>query len=409
MTGVKGMLFTDNNVADAFRIFWDSNNIPDINNPDGAYSEAVKRLSGDVNFDEEIDHFSIVSRTSTARVLYVWNILCRMSYSAYYYNKKITSIKNICPIHREIVRYNLAYMCFFFAASPLLEESFEKRTGKGGHHGGLHGPDIQAARTFLESLKPLPSHEFLAKVVDRAFVALWRHRRERGMAVSYTDKGSVAGFGVQAVRLWLIGPVFTSLRAFGLVCWRFLYLLFAMRGHFVRLITTGANNRKIDGLQSETIPAILSPEGAIDPDGFSANRQYWGSLELSRISKTDEVQSNLLWYVLSQCAETAAMIKANIDKTEIEGHFEARWKFYSKGFFKNQDTLNSTAIIDYEIIDKMFDFFEREPNKIYEANKIAEIGLDIFYRVALQEMDESIRNNYLDSFAQAFGITYMQV
>lgn len=103
------------------------------------------------------------------------------------------------------------------------------------------------------------------------------------------------------------------------------------------------------------------------------------------------------------------MIKANIDKTEIEGHFEARWKFYSKGFFKNQDTLNSTAIIDYEIIDKMFDFFEREPNKIYEANKIAEIGLDIFYRVALQEMDESIRNNYLDSFAQAFGITYMQV
>lgn len=409
MTGVKGLMFPESDAAEAFQLFWSLYEEFDSRSPNDAYADAVKKLHDNDDFSEEIDHFSILSQTATARTLYVWNIICRISFTAFYKNKDPRQIKSSTLIHREISRYNIAHMHFFLSASPILEVSYEKRSGRGSSSRDLHAPDIQAAKCFLDSIKKIPDHASVARTIDESFMSLWRKRKDLGIALFYKNSENPASFIKRAFILKAYIPAFTSLSAFLLVTKRFFELSFSLRRNFLKLITTGSSNQKVTGLQSGSAPAILSPKGQIDPVAFSINKMHWGSLEVENRDQNRMTETNLLWHILSRSAETSIMMKANISKHQIETHFESQWDFYASGFVEDMQSRETALAIDYCIIDEFEKIRANSPDLLNSESKISEIAIGLFLSVGINCMDDYIKKGKIDEFSKAFGTTYMQV
>lgn len=102
------------------------------------------------------------------------------------------------------------------------------------------------------------------------------------------------------------------------------------------------------------------------------------------------------------------MMKANLDKTQIEKHLQAQWNFYHPGFIKNKDVCRSAMRIDYSIIDEIMEIRRESPLLLSNKSRIALTGLGVFHGIGLKQMAIYEKEGRLDAFSEAFGITYMQ-
>lgn len=101
-TGVKGLMFCDDELADAFSAFWHADSETHLDDPINKYEEAVKTLYQNKDFSEEVDHYSIVDRSKAAKSLYIWNVVCRMAYSSHYgHSNRVFGKKNFTDTQRN--------------------------------------------------------------------------------------------------------------------------------------------------------------------------------------------------------------------------------------------------------------------------------------------------------------------
>lgn len=408
-TGVKGLLFSDSELAREFEAFWAAKDGDLTFSPNDAYAEVAKRLAGNCTFREELDHFAIIEKAGVARALFVWNVVCRMAYSARFKRPDALFGGKVLPIHQEIVRYHQAFGTYFLAGSPILEESYVRRwPGETKDHSHFYAPNREAAAVFLDAQPALPGHASLAASLDDAFLRLWRNRHGAYQPVSYRDVGRPTGFVRMALELAIYRPVLTSVSATGLVVRRFVELLWRMGGPLLRLLTSGRNNQSVAGLASVSAPAVLSPRGHIDPVGFVAKRAQWGSLERPCECRRTVWLGNLLWHVLSRSAEVATQLKSGVSKSDIEAHCVGQWEFYGDGFIKDADVRDMAADVDCTIIDQIFQNCT-ERRSFSDARHIAAVGLKVFHDVVENDFSSYEAKGRLENFAEAFGITYMQV
>lgn len=409
VTGVKGLLFSDSEVAREFEAFWAAKDGDLTFSPNDAYAEAAKRLAGNCAFREELDHFAIVEKAGVARALFVWNVVCRMAYSVGFRRPDTLFGGKVLPIHREIVRYHQAYGAYFLVGSPILEESYVRRwPGETKDHSHFYAPNREAAAAFLDAQPALPDHASLAASLDDAFLRMWRDRHGAHQPLSYRDVRRPIGFVRMALELAIYRPVLTSMPAAGLVVRRFVELLWRMGGPLLRLLTSGRNNQSVAGLASVSAPAVLSPRGHIDPVGFVANRAQWGSLERPCECCRTVWLGNLLWHVLSRSAEVATQLKAGVSKSDIEAHCVGQWEFYGDGFIKDADVRDMAADVDRTIIDHIFQNCP-DGRSLGDTRHITAMGLKVFHDVVENDFSSYEAKGRLESFAEAFGITYMQV
>ncbi len=408
-TGVKGILFPESDVAAAFQEFWDAVDRGGELSPTQAYAKAVTKLGENADFAEELDHYTIVEKSAAARALFTWNVVCRMAFSAQFRRPGRLFGHKAGFIHREIVRYAQAYLTFFLAASPLLEESYYRRCQyEASAHTNLYAPNMMAASAYLEECDDLPDHASLAASVDDAFMRMWkgRHRLEMGLFYRQAPRRH---FVDNALVLGIFLPLLTSTGAVVLVARRVLELSWRMGRPLLDLLLTGRNNQSVVGLISATPPAVLCPRGNIDPVGFVANRAHWDSMELPCDNKPTACRANLLWHILTRCTEAAGMLRANISVGGIEAQFQALWDFYAKGFVPHAEVRDAATSIELGIIDRMRAERRRDPSVLTDPHRIAVIGLELFHHAVEKEMSRFEREGRIDDFAKAFNITYMQV
>lgn len=408
-TGVKGILFPESEVVAAFQEFWDAVDCGGELSPTQAYAKAVKKLGENADFAEELDHYAIVEKSAAARALFTWNVVCRMAFSVQLRHPEQLFGDRARPIHLEVVRYSQAYMTFFLAASPLLEESYNRRCQQDAFaYTHLYAPNMMAASAYLDEYDELPDHASLAASVDDAFMQMWKGRNKLGTGVFYRNvpPGRLVA---HALTLGIFRPPLTSVGAILLVLRRLLELSWRMGRPLLTLLRTGRNNQSVVGLVSATPPALLSPRGLIDPIGFVANRAHWDTMEHPCDDKLAVYRGRLLWHVLTRCAEVAGMLRANISVEDIEAQFQALWDFYARGFVPNAEVRDAATAIELGIIDRMRAERRKDPMMLSDPAFLAAIGLELFHHAVGKEMSRFERQGRIDDFAKAFGITYMQV
>ncbi|GEO81846.1 hypothetical protein ROR02_19770 [Pararhodospirillum oryzae] len=175
------------------------------------------------------------------------------------------------------------------------------------------------------------------------------------------------------------------------------------------LLHEGRNDQVVEGLHSLSTPAILSPQGHIDPVGFIVNRGQWGSLEQPSQSEDVLRRSNLLWHVLTRCAETAVMMRAGMTIPLIERQFSAQWDFFGRGFVPSQAVRDTAYDIDLAVIDRLSTGLRNNPQSLAKISYLAAAGLDLFHRRAEPALRKYEELGAGADFGKAFGITYMQV